>query len=88
MELSQLFPDKYINLLMWGWICGGLFICGVLLYLLFISTAIHQNPTSVKEISPQIRLSMRSSIEGPTVSPHRHPSNIKSPRALSARRGG
>jgi hypothetical protein len=88
MELSQLFPDKYIYLLMWGWICGGLFICGVLLYLLFISTAIHQNPTYVKEISPPIRLSMRTAIEGPTVSSRRHPSNIQSPRALSARRGG
>jgi hypothetical protein len=88
MELSQLSPDKYIYLLMWGWIYGGLFICGVLLYLLFIGTAIHRDPTSVKDISPPIRLSMRTAIEGPTVSSRRHPSNIQSPRALSARRGG
>jgi len=87
VELSQLFPDKFIYLLMWGWIYGGLFICGVLLYLLFISTAIHQNPTSVKENSPPIRLSMKTAIEGPTFSSRRHPSNIQSPMAVSTKGG-
>ena len=88
MELSQLFSDRYIYLLMWGSVYGGLFICGVLLYLLFISTAIHQNPTSVKENSPPIRLSMKTAIEGPTVSTRRYPSNIQSPMVVSTKEGG
>jgi len=88
MEFSQLFPVKDIYLLMWGWIFGGLFVCGVLLYLLSIGTAIHRSPPPVKENSLSIRLSLRTSSEGPTVSSHRHLSNIQSPRAASARRGG
>jgi hypothetical protein len=74
MELSQIF-DNNIYLLMKVWIYGGLFICGVLFYLLFNGLAIHRASLTVKEKSRTIGPSMRTASEGPTGSSRRYPSN-------------
>jgi hypothetical protein len=73
MELSQIF-DNNIYLLTKVWIYGGLFICGVLFYLLFKGLAIHRASPTVKENSLPIRPSMRTASEGPTGSSRRYPS--------------
>jgi len=82
MELSQLLLAKYNYYLMWGCIYGGLFIFGVLLYLLLSGSAIHRAPLSVKENSLPIRLSMRTASEGPTVSSRRYPRSMRGNQPL------
>jgi hypothetical protein len=72
MELF-LFPEKYIHLLKWGWVYGGLLIFGTLSYLLLIGTAIHRAPRP-KNNSVSVRVSMGTSNEGPTVPSRSHPS--------------
>ena len=74
MELSPLLLVRYNYLLMWG-ACGGLFIFGVLLYLLISGSAMHQPPLSVKENSLPTVPSMGTLSGGPTVSSSRYLSN-------------
>jgi hypothetical protein len=58
MELSQPF-DKFIHLLMSGWLYGALILLyGVMTHLLLNGSVIHRPPLSIKEKSRPIRLSL------------------------------
>jgi hypothetical protein len=74
MELSQSL-DKYIDLLMSGWLYGALFLLYVvIMYILINGQVIHRPPLSIKEKSRPIRLSMGTDYEGSMVSSRRRPS--------------